>query len=305
MAVVKLYNGNVVVDFNPGSHRYKVTIPKHGVSGKFYPSVTTVLGLKDKSGALSHWAVNQMELAMLQKLDTLRASGVEMNAISEHWIRTSLIESKENYRKVKESAGDVGSAAHDYIKSHCLWVHKGAEQPKRPDASLFSMDDYGGVTDPQKQKVLAALSNAAIDAALAWMKEVNFTPVELECITFSARHGYSGIFDWKAYVEDEFCMGDWKSGKRLYSEVFMQGAGYKNAELEQGKDTNGKKKKLGAFWGVHISKETGEFDAVRRDPEFFEGDFRAFLGLLEVWRWQQMDEGKTINPYGFEFGGAK
>lgn len=272
-------------------HRYYVTIPELNIANIPFPSVTTIVGIQDKSGPLTQWAANCAALMLLQKLDqhieSVAASmpnpeSVQADRImvSQATVRSWHDDLRFRFRNVKKEAAEIGTLAHDYLEAHLKHVHLGMDQPRRPVAE-------GKITESMAEK-----ANNSIDAALQWFTCHKLKLVSTEGMLASLEHGYAGRQDWKMYVDGELCNGDFKTGSGLYPEVFMQLAAYRQAEFEM--SDHGVK----ASYAIHIDKETGEFTAVRRGDEHFASDLRGFLGLRQNWEWQQIQEGKTLPPTG-------
>lgn len=98
-----LYRGEVIMDFYPDSHQYRV-------NGDRVPSVTGICWIVDKSNQLIVWAVN------LYKEYLLRHDTID-TAIVEEW--------SKRWREVSKEATDIGTIVHDY----CEWFACGIDMP--------------------------------------------------------------------------------------------------------------------------------------------------------------------------------
>lgn len=288
--VTKMYDGKVELMFQPGRHRYNVSIPSQGIVQQYVPSVTTIVGIKDKSGALTQWAANCATLFVREKTaehieSVLHSMPPDQRNPSAIMIPQGALDkwldgARFNFRNVKQAAADIGTMAHEYLHAHMLFVHFGSPQPERPKVT----DE---MNDEQRSQIRKA--NNCIDAALGWISEHHVVPVKMESQIYSCQYGYAGTQDWKWKVDGELCNGDFKSSKAIYDEVWLQLAAYKQAEQEMNPG-----EKIEASWCLKLGKEDGDFEAVRRDNSHFAADLMGFIGLLGCWKWIQIQEGKTL-----------
>ena len=162
------------------------------LGGVDVPSVTTITGQLDKSGALTYWAANCCADYILEQLPQ---TDLTIEAIG------SLVESaRKNFRKVSEDALNVGSFVHDAIE-HYL---KTGNEPITKDERIIS----------------------AFLAFLEWKDEHNLETISTETTLygpcFAGTADWIGIFNGKKYVID------WKTSKGLYPEYQYQIAAYRS-----------------------------------------------------------------------------
>lgn len=95
-----LYKGEVIMDFYPNSHQYRV-------NGDRVPSVTGICGIVDKSNQLISWAVKLYKEYLLSydQVDTI---------IIEEWAKRR--------REVSKEATDIGTMVHDYCESFACGI---------------------------------------------------------------------------------------------------------------------------------------------------------------------------------------
>jgi hypothetical protein len=276
------YNGRAIIHFHPGKHYYTVSVPELNREKVYQPGVTTVLGIKDKSGPLCWWTAEQCELYGLSKVEELQKQ-VAANAaspdqvqplsvLSVDFVLRTLGEMKHQYRYAKKQAADIGSLVHDFAHQYLEYVHFGAVQPSRP--RFDPMNPLWSVEMIEK-------ANAAIDAALRFFREHELKPLSMERPVWSATHGVIGTDDFKGYVDGELCIIDYKTGKRLYPEVWLQTAMYQCAAQEEKP-----RPMIRARWGVNICKD-GSLEAIRRGNEFYEADLKGFLALRDAYLWDR------------------
>jgi len=212
-----LYKEKVIVRFYPESHRYYVSVD----GGRFTPTtgVTTYIGIKDKSRALSMWQQQITADYLFDKLDKKCKIGED-----------EIVEAIMQCEIKKEEAADIGTDIHAWVENYIRFKlkQKGFEEmpdmPTRPEA----------VT--------------GVNSFLDWEKAHKVKFISTETPVYSLKEGYVGIEDATFIADDLFCDGDWKSSNGLYNSVRMQLAAYGNARMEEGgKKTQGR-------WAIRFSK---------------------------------------------------
>ncbi len=197
--------------------RYKLA------DGTLVPGVTTVLNILAKP-ALIHWAWK------------LGCEG-------------------KDYKKVRDTAADIGTLAHLMISSH--WRNE------PPD-----LDDY---TKTQIDK-----AETAYLAYLEWESGKVMEPLAIEEPMVSEQFGYGGTPDWFGFIDRATTLLDFKTGKAIYPEHRIQLASYDKLVIETKTHTPSQAIIL------HINKETGEFAA--HNIKLNGDEFELFLTLLRAYR---------------------
>jgi hypothetical protein len=149
--------------------------------GERVPSVTTILNILAKP-ALIHWAWD------------MGTQGLD-------------------YRKVRDSAADIGTLAHYLIMCYL--------KNETPDTSEYSPD------------VLNQAENSLIKF-WDWEKENPIQPFVVEEPLVSEKHGYGGTIDCLAKLHDRFTLIDFKTGKAIYNEATIQVIAYSCLLTENG-----------------------------------------------------------------------
>ncbi len=162
-----------------------------------FPSVTTVLGLLDKSSALMPWAVESA-------LKAIRAGVNEKESISRDDLEQLLLNSKYAYQEVSGEALDVGSEVHDAIEKYIK----------------YGADKLGVVRDQV---------GAALIAFWDWEKEHKVKWIASEMPVVNEKMGYAGTLDAIAEVDGIVTCIDFKNAKAVYPEYFDQVIAYKFA----------------------------------------------------------------------------
>jgi len=209
--LIKLYDGKVEVKFFPKTHCYMV----NGTRAK---SVTGIIGLKDKSGALVPWALEEGAKSLLAVLE----SGKK---ITEESIVKSVFASQE----AKEKAADLGTAIHDWIEQYIK-----AKISRKPIPDM-----------PEDRSIIIG-----VNSFLEWESAHKVQFKWAEKLLYSKKYGYVGKADFAAKVDGKLCLCDNKTGNGLYEGVWVQTAAYQKAdEEESGVKYEGR-------WAIRISKET-------------------------------------------------
>lgn len=234
-----------------------------------FASVTNILGIVNKP-ALIPWAAKMERIMVVQAAKELYKEGVAQGLTEDAYI--TILEARIGKQRASqrelEAAGEIGSQAHAMIE----WTLRKAmgqqvgPQPKICDAAQWAFMAYED-----------------------WAKKVALRPIRIEQVVYSMQHKYAGTMDLLAWVADANDLAhktliDFKTGKAIYAEAYLQTAAYRRAIMEMGLDD------VEAGMIVRLPK-------VESDPKFeavevpdLEGNFRAFLAALDLWRWQQERE---------------
>jgi hypothetical protein len=241
-----LYGGEVLIDFYPESHRYKL----HG-ERTYLISATAVTGIIDKSRFLIPWAVNLAGAHLKQFIE---------NASTDRFAAEELLpvieEALKQHTLKKEEAASIGDLIHAWAESFALVQLENGEAPE--------------IADDLDERVLKGIS-----AFLDWYNTHQVKFVCAENIVYSKAHGFVGKIDAVAEVDGKKMLIDYKSAKYIYNEHLYQVAGYRLAyEEEHGK--------LDGAVILHFNKETGELATKEIASEDYEKDTKTFLACLTV-----------------------
>lgn len=230
----------------------------HPGTAQMVPSITNVIGMKDKP-ALKWWAAREAATFAANNLDTLGALSVQE--------RIDLIKGAPFRRTAK--ASDDGNMVHDWID---IYAKTGqlAETLATYDKSTF--------TAKNMYKQFIALRNKY---------DLRFTLSEFT--VWSDEYGYAGTADWFGHMEVNgksfTILGDTKTGKGVYPEVGMQLAAIANADFIL--DENGEQHELPKAhkYGVlHVRPRGASLIPVKNIDKCF----NAFLGLRAVFEWHTL-----------------
>lgn len=212
------------------------------------PSVTTILGVVDKSGPLVGWAKREVSNAAVRNLDTLakmvETAGPDSAA---RWLATI-----PGYQR--DVAADIGTTVHELTEA----LSRGDEVHLGEDVAPY----------------IAAYRQFLVD----------FKPrfFALEEMVISLRYGYGGTFDWIAEIEGETWLGDNKTSKGVYAETAYQLAAYWKADFigRPGNPQKFRLPRIDRFGVLHLRPEGYELVEFAVDEETFEV-FRSIKRLYD------------------------
>jgi len=251
------------------------------VEGKKYPSVTTILSVIGKP-ALIQWAASVEREMVLEASAALYIDAPENPKLKrETWTSTLLdrLGKERASKKLMEKAGDIGSQVHHYIE----WLMRGS---------------LGQEVGPEP--VLLPAAKIAFLAWDEWRGLVKLQPIAIEQTIWSDEYGYAGTMDLATLVEgpitakdyftgesktidceNALAVMDWKSGKRIYPEAFLQNAAYRHAFREMGHGDP----QLGLILRLPKTEQDPNFEAMWCPDEA--ESMENFLHAKRLWEWQQ------------------
>lgn len=243
----KLYNGKIEINFYPNSHRYKLKGER-----TYLISVTACTGIIDKSRALIPWAVG-LDIGHVRQYLESRAgekfTAEELNPV--------LDEALTIHNKKKEEAADIGSQVHDWAEKYALSKIEGSPLPD--------------INDDMPEPVLNG-----INGFLDWVGENNVEFLEAERMIYSKEHGFVGLTDLVAKVNDKKVIIDYKTAKGIYNEMGYQIAAYKEAWEEEMEEN------LDGAMILHFNKENGDFTVKEYEPFDVKENFKTFLACYTI-----------------------
>lgn len=228
---------NTEIVFYPNSHQYRI-------DGKIIPSVTSILGMIDKSRQLLKWSEN-LSREYLQSYIGMPLESVTIeNAVTQ-------------YAQKRDKAGDIGHQVHEWISKFIRSVMNGTEEPE--------MDNL-------EQQVLNGIMGF-----LKWYNKHKVIFINSEKIVYSKKYNYVGTFDVLMVVDNKMTLADFKTGKSIYPETKLQLAAYHQALKEENNAFI-----VNKYTVLHFDKENGTFEAVSYNPKSI--DVKHFNNLLKLKR---------------------
>ena len=241
---------------NYGSRYYKTT------TGLKLPSVPTVLSVISKP-ALIPWAARHEREYVVNVAGKVyeNLSTTFTEHIPTQDFVTELAQGLDDpaHKTLLKKAGNIGTEVHNLAD----WFIAGELGKKRK-------------TDPPK--LTTEESRRSFSRWKDWRDSVNLTPLHSEEQVASLLHNYAGTLDLYAEVDGELCVVDYKTGKRVYEESFLQNCAYRMALHEQGHKTDG-------GWIIRLPKDADDapFEAVKVPP--LDTLIQPWLAALMLYRW--------------------
>jgi len=219
--------------------------------GPLYPSVTTILQIKDKP-ALVGWAKRETAACAVRNLDVLERmvrSGGAQAAVD--WLKRI-----PDY--ARDASADLGSAVHAAAEA----IARGESTPVADDVRPF----------------IAAYRRDFLDV---------FQPrfLALEAMVCSPRYEYGGTADAFAEIDGEIWLLDYKTGAGVYADTALQLAGLARAQFigYPGDPTRYPVPFATRFGVVHIRPEGARLLPVVVDR----ATVAAFLDARRLFGWDQ------------------
>jgi hypothetical protein len=247
--VFELYGGQVILRFNPKSHRYDVS--DNGSKFEHRGSVTTILNVLNKP-ALLEWAKNCACNYIEENVRLLLAG----NSFSVEALFKIISDGRTAHDRARGEAAEIGTSAHDYLRDYWRAVVRKTDLP----------------TLPEEGKI-----GNCVGAALDFFGKHKMVPLSVEEPQYSRALKICGRPDWIGWIDDEFSVMDYKSTKYLYPEVALQMCPYAKMHEEM----HGQLPIV--RWGIRLDKEDGTFEARRYVPEEFDLDWDSFKCCLTIY----------------------
>lgn len=182
---------------------------EYEVDGRAYPSVTSILDVINKP-FVNNWAVGLEREMVTQIACELYDQAAETKTISPINFRLMLQHRLPQVKAAEaesRKATDTGTLVHAMIEWH-LHGLMGKVLPRPP-------------------------AHEVADRGLAlfdiWAESVDFRPVAVETVVVNQVCGYAGRADWVGWVNGRLTLGDIKTSKKVYPEMFLQNWAYRVA----------------------------------------------------------------------------
>lgn len=244
----------------PGGRYY--TIPGVGE----LPSVTHILSCIAKP-ALVTWAANTERELVMDAAADLYLDMVQVKPMSRAGYVTTLkarLGETRAHKRLNEQATNIGTQTHHLIE----WSIRKA---------------LGQVVGPEPKVQQEALW--AYMAFEDWAREHHVRPLLIEETVWSATHGYAGTMDLLAEVDGSPALVDFKTGKAIYSEAYLQSAAYQVALAEMGHGDP----RAGYIVRLPKNVDDPEFEVAPVPP--VSELFPTFQACLQVWKfWRNAED---------------
>jgi hypothetical protein len=269
VAVTQAFSGKAIITFNEARHYYTVQVPSVFKDKLYQPSVTGIIGMKDKSAALVHWSTEQFAEKMKKLIYEAKPEFLTPDLLA------ALVDvAKDTWRVSKQQAADIGTIAHKVFQDVL-------------DATPVKLPlKYDSVVSPHITQDMIDQANNAVDAGLKFIREHDIEVIQAEAPRWSPTFGYIGTGDLIAKIDGKLSVLDWKTSKRLYPTVRLQLSAYKQAYEEEFPDQI-----IEQRVAVNTGKD-GKLSFEVHDNTTHRQDMNMLLALLRVWRWDRENQGQ-------------
>ncbi len=247
---------------------------RYGYNGQWYPGVTDILKVIDKSGALMTWAARQTAEAAIAMMEAVELPADEFNgprSVLEHLMWTvgkagtvSALTSRANW--TRDEAASLGSAVHNLADELVSGRPLSVESP---------------------------LAHEYAKGYAEWWQASGWRLRLSEAVVVHPDVGYGGTFDLLAYDRDgKTVLADIKTGKAVYKEAILQLCAYGMAPLvsPMGGDRVYPMPIPDRYAVIHVTK-----DGVREVCiDVGQAERMAFLDCVDLHRWLASVKGKTL-----------
>lgn len=249
-------------------------VRKDGRTGRFYQvegddepyvSVTHALGCIAKP-ALINWAANQERAAVMEAAADLYLDLCQTPPMGRPSYLATLqgrLGKQKAHQKELAKASEIGTQVHGLVEWN---IRQSLGQKVGPEPRVVDVAQW------------------AFMAYQDWAQKVNLKPVFIEQMVYSRTHKYAGTMDLLAEVDGVLALVDFKTGKSIYAEAYLQNVAYQQALMEMGHSAPV------AGYIVRLPK-------VETDPAFEVGTvppvdtlWPTFLSVLQVWKWWHAGE---------------
>src|SRR5499427_8422586 len=232
------------------------------MDGRQLPSVTTVLDIIAKPG-LGPWYAKQerqyFETAMLEVLSKPGARDPE-------YVLAAVVEAVSGVKaadRERRRSSTIGTAVHAGIEwqLRTMLGEDAGPEPSLPEAAAWAVESWKD-----------------------WASNVVLEPLAIERTVYCDACGYAGTLDLYARVKGVLTVLDWKSGKAIYPEAFLQNVAYRHAAKRlgmpsaQGLIVRLPKLVTDPTWEVMLVPATLSIE--------------DFMAAMRLWRWLRRMEGK-------------
>lgn len=253
--ITKLYNEEVLLEFETFRHTYTVTDEKNGIFAQRRPSATTALGIIAKP-QLIFWASNMCA-------DSIKEQLKPGTAYDELQIEAIIETGRKAHTQRKVEAGTIGTFVHKWVEDYI----KG-QNPAQP-----------------VNKQLAV----AVSKFMGWVKKHQVKFLLSEQQVYSRKYGYTGTLDFICQIDGKLYLGDLKTSSGIYPEMLIQTSAYRFARTEEYPQ-----EEYAGQIIVRVGKDDGELEiGIVQDDGWYKKMLGGFIYALELYK--SMENIKEFN----------
>lgn len=266
------YDGTIKLLYDIKAHVYMLIKPDGTL--EVQDGVTNIAHILDRSKVLLPWCAKVMAQKFL--LNAQKFHTPEGYSFTTEQLETLIREAKSAHKERLTDAGEVGTAAHNWIEQ---WIK-----------CDLAGTDFSWILLAKDN--LEERAQNCCNAALQFCKNHNIRWIQTERKVYSRSNRYAGTMDGLARADscndptccleqfkDRLTLIDWKSSNGLWIEFLLQVPGaYKRAfEEETGQA-------IEDVFIIRLGKEDGAFQTWHVDAELAAKSWDAFLKALELSR---------------------
>lgn len=274
--VTDLYQGRARCTFRPGNHTYSMRVHGH-VEKLWQPSVTGILGMKAKP-QLINWAAKESLRYVGNRFGEFQSKYGELEAVPARDVQNWLSDAQDGWRD-DETATTIGTVAHRFAYEELRY--RAGLTPNKPRYPLVA----DPVLMPNFTPAMLEATNSAVRDAIDFFDQHNFRPLLLERPLWMPQEGFVGTPDFIGYIDDELCVADYKTSKRIYAEYWMQLAALQMMFMNEFPGKLIKKR-----WAINIKKDGTGLETKTRGLDTFGDDLGAFRACFELYRWDRAND---------------
>src|SRR5262245_25640174 len=125
----------------------------------------------------------------------------------------------------------------------------------------------------------------AVESWKDWATKVALEPLAIERTVYCLECGYAGTLDLYARVKGVTTILDWKTGRAIYPEAFLQNVAYRHAARRLGLVSE-----QGMIVRLPKLLDDPAWEVMTVPARLGHGDF---LAALQLWRWQRHMAGRS------------
>ena len=99
------------------------------------------------------------------------------------------------------------------------------------------------------------------------------------------QEGFVGTPDFIGYIDDELCVADYKTSKRIYAEYWMQLAALQAMYMNEFPG-----QVIRTRWAINIKKDGTGLETKKRGLDTFGEDLEAFRSCFNLYNWDRKND---------------
>lgn len=234
------------IKFYEASHRYKMTLDPDGEKSEWAPGVTTIQNAATPK-SLAPWGA---ETAARHIFDLAEKDALQ--PLLEQGLQPFIAWARQLPDQKRDRAGERGTSIHEYAEALVA----------------------GTEVDVPEELV------GPVESAARFLDEWDIQPILTEPVIGNRTHWYCGKFDLLGESNSGVVLVDYKSGRRIYSDVAYQLEAYARAEFY---DSEGAELPLPAMPDLHVVVHLTDEGYAVRPTEKGDDVWQDFLAMRRLY----------------------